>query len=59
MAGLRELTLASQDFLEKVYKNVAGKEPMDWEKFLSAIKLIISESLEDKIDLFFKVRLPH
>ncbi len=57
MECLRFLSLDNTDFLEKIFdsQDYSFKGYLIWQEFFSAIKLIESNDLKDKIDLFFRI----
>ena len=57
MNGLKMLSLDNTDFLEKIFESVdkENKGFLYWEQYFQALKLISSNDLNDKIDLFFKI----
>lgn len=57
MNGLKQLSLDNTDFLEKIFESVdnGSKDYLIWDEYFQALKLISSNDLKDKIDLFFKI----
>jgi Ca2+-binding EF-hand superfamily protein len=57
MNGLKQLSLDNTDFLERIFNSVDRQKKgyLNWDEFFSALKLISSSDLKDKIDLFFQI----
>lgn len=57
MTGMKELSMDNTDFLKKIFDSVdkESKGYIVWEEFFAAVKLISSNDLRDKIDLFFSI----
>lgn len=57
MSCMKQLSLDNTDLLEKIYDSVnKDKKPLiNWDEFFAAMKLISSNNLKDKIDLFFNI----
>jgi Ca2+-binding EF-hand superfamily protein len=57
MTGMKELSMDNTDFLKKIFESVDkdSKGYIVWEEFFAAAKLISSNDLRDKIDLFFAI----
>lgn len=55
--GLKELCLDNTEFLERIFDSVDSgvKGYLTWDEYFSAIKLVSSSNLKDKIDLFFNI----
>eukprot|EP00347_Sterkiella_histriomuscorum_P016078 403354574 len=57
MNGMKQLSLDNTDFLERIFQSCDKDNNgyLQWEEFFSALKLISSSDVNDKIDLFFKI----
>lgn len=57
MEGLKFLSLDNTDFLEKIFdsQDSSSKGYLVWDEFFAALKLIQSNDMKDKIELFFRI----
>jgi len=57
VSGMKDLSEGNSDFLDKIYESVDLEKSglLKWNQFLQAVKLICSNDLKDKIELFFSI----
>lgn len=57
MNGMKEMSIDNTDFLEKIFQSVDKKCTgyVKWDQFFATVKLVSSNNLQDKIDLFFNI----
>lgn len=55
--GIKELSLENKELVRKIFKkaNKSWTGYLNWEEFLEAMKIIFTDSLEVKIELFFDI----
>lgn len=55
--GINELSLENKELVKKIFKkaNTSHSGYLCWEEFLESMKIIFTDSLEVKIELFFDI----
>ena len=55
--GIRELSLDNRKLVKRIFKkaNVTCTGYLNWDEFLEAMKIVFTDDLELKIELFFDI----